>query len=299
MAQLNISAIVVIYNSTLFTSETINKIFATARENINLTVAIWNNGPIELSQEEIQHYLDKCRKNNISSDIYQDCRNVGLSKIYNYFIDTYADSDFFCILDQDTLLSNDFFTNIYNNKHYHVVLPIIYTPDDANNIKSPSHFNHKPFHHGEFNLGDCYAIGSCLSFSSQLASLIKSDYVTCFDERYAFYRVDTEFFVRIKKYKNKKGICAGSIVHHLSEKKDSSKMSEFKKLENSYDRLLSRIYNRNKSLLKNIVYCLKLKHEYKMEFCSFVKLLKCAISKKHPRAQLQLINVKKIKTHWE
>lgn len=293
MAQLNISAIVVLYNSALFSSETINTLFSTKRENINLTVVIWNNGPTELSPDEAQRYLNKCREHSISSAIYQDCRNISLSKIYNFFIDNYAESDYFSILDQDTLLSQDFFTNIYNNMDYHVVLPVIHTPDDSESIKSPSYFNHKPFQHGEFNLGDCYAIGSCLSFSSHLVSLIRSDNMTCFDERYAFYRVDTEFFVTIKKHNHLKGICIGNIIHHLSEKKDPSKMCEFKKLENGYDRLLSRIHNRNKPLLKNIFYCFKLKKEYHISTHGFIALIKCIISKKHPKTEIFIGNNKK------
>lgn len=297
MTHVRISTVIVLYNSAILDSDTINTLFQTYRENVKLTVTIWNNGPFDLSKNDISDFIVKCKEYDINCEIYQDCRNVSLSKIYNLFISTHPETDHYVILDQDTLLSTDFFTNIYNNQNYHVIVPLIYSPDDSINIKSPSYFNHKPFHHGVFNLGDCYAVGSCISFSSHLVSLMTAGNAKCFNECYAFYRVDTEFFSALKKHRSLQGICIGNITHDLSEKKNPEKMSEFKKVEVGYDKLLSRIYNRNKNTLQNIIYCLKLKKKYRIKLSGFIQLLQCAIKKKHPRAQFEISDIQKIAEH--
>ncbi|AOR63327.1 glycosyltransferase family 2 protein [Pectobacterium wasabiae] len=296
---MKIAAVVVLYNSKILNSETITNLFKSLKNDIELTIVIWNNGPSTLEKEDIQQYLERCKEQNIKSEIYQDCRNISLSMIYNFFIENNPDNDYYTIFDQDTLISKDFFKNIYDNKNYHVILPLIYSPNDETKIKSPSYPDHKPFHYGEFNLGDCYAIGSCISFSSHLVSLIKSTGTKCFDERYAFYRVDTEFFNNIKKFNSLKGICVGKTLHHLSEKDDPQKMHESKKLEVGYDKLLSRIYNRKKILLKNIIYCINLKIKYKISLLGFIKLIQCAITKKHPRTRFHIANEKSISSNFK
>ncbi|MBE5223318.1 hypothetical protein IG608_17950, partial [Pectobacterium sp. A113-S21-F16] len=291
---MKIHALVVMYNSSLFESETIQHLFKANVEQISLKIIVWNNGPHEFDKDDVFGFLGKCKDKKIDSDIYQDTRNISLSKIYNFFVDTYSDSEYFTIFDQDTLVSDDFFINIRNNKDCHVIIPLIFSPTEPDEIRSPSYFDHKPFHHGEFNLGDCYAVGSCLTFSNHLKNLIVANGEKCFDENYAFYRVDTQFFFHIKKFNYFKGICIGQIFHHLSEKDDPSKMNQFKKLEIGYDKLLSRIHNRRKSFLKNILYCVRLKCKYRINMRGFINLIRCAINKKHPRTMLHIEKNKKV-----
>ncbi|GKW41732.1 MULTISPECIES: hypothetical protein [Pectobacterium] len=288
--ELRVNALVVLYDSSLSTSETIQFLFQADLAEIELQIVIWNNGPKLLDKNDVDIYLKKCKEKSIQSFIYQDTRNISLSKIYNFFINNHPTSGFYSIFDQDTLVSSTFFKKIKENKDYHVIIPLVYSPENVKKVRSPSYFNHNPFHHGEFNLGDCYGIGSCLTFSNHLASLIKLSGYTYFNENYAFYRVDTEFFTLIKKFKNLKGICVGEVYHHLSEKADPGKISQGKKLEIGYEKLLSRYYNRNKFFIKNILYCFKLKKTYQLNFFGLILLIKCAINKTHPRAYFNIAN---------
>ena len=108
---MNITAIVILYNSLIKNSETIQSLLNTEKTDTNLNLIIWNNGPQQLDINECEEFKLKFNKLGVQLSIYEDTNNIALSKIYNFFINK-ENYDFFSILDQDSVLASDFFKNI-------------------------------------------------------------------------------------------------------------------------------------------------------------------------------------------
>lgn len=61
----NISVVVILYNSRLSDSETLQSILsANLLHSIVLTINIWNNGPQKFNNEDIRLFLEKAKKKN-------------------------------------------------------------------------------------------------------------------------------------------------------------------------------------------------------------------------------------------
>ncbi|WP_420892357.1 glycosyltransferase family 2 protein, partial [Pectobacterium actinidiae] len=182
-----INAIVVIYNSALMESQTIKAIFNSNQKDIKLNIIIWNNGPNLLKKEDIDNYISECKTRKISTIIYQDIRNISLSKIYNLIIEK-EPFDFFAILDQDTKISTDFFSNILENKEYELICPAIYLENNNNQLDSPVYSNSlEIIPSGDFNANNMLTCGSGIAISHSLCEKVINKYGFMFDEAYAFY----------------------------------------------------------------------------------------------------------------
>ena len=119
---MNITAIIILYNSNIENSGTIQSLLTTNIKDINLKIIIWNNGPKFLTVQECQKIKNIFNLKKIELSIYEDINNIALSKIYNIFLNS-EHYDFFSLLDQDSQLNEDFFQNIINNNNYDVIVP--------------------------------------------------------------------------------------------------------------------------------------------------------------------------------
>ncbi|PWC19704.1 glycosyl transferase [Brenneria corticis] len=284
-----INAIVVIYKSRILQSDTIKAIFQADLSHINLTITIWNNGPEFLEQDDINNYMEKCRQYGISSSIYQDIRNISLSKIYNHFFSEKT-HDFFVVLDQDTSIAPDFFSNIYTNKDYELICPEVYLENDNNQLDGPIYYpSKKQVPPGDFNANSILTCGSGLSISSSLCQKAIKEFGFIFDERFAFYLADQSFLMNLKYFDFIKGKCIGKILHNLSGHGEFRLMKESSKLEHGYALVLRRIIWKNKSsIIKNYFHAIKFIFESRCSYSSTIKILKCTFAGRHPRSEFKI-----------
>lgn len=284
---MNITAIVILYNSCIENSKTIQSLIDTDNSKVNLHIIIWNNGPNKLSFDECKKYKNIFEAHKIQLSIYENIKNIALSKIYNTFI-VQSQFDYFSIFDQDSILDKDFFQNINSNTNFDVIVPAIYSSgwrNKENSLCFPVYnITKKIFDKQVFSLGEIESISSGLTISNQLVNLIKKD---IFNENYALYAIDTCFFLDLSIFQNTqlKGICVGRINHSLDFNiQNPQKISQTRRLEMEYSKVLNKLFYTKKSRLSVFLYISRkfMKKEYSLPI--FIKLINCIFKKKHPRA---------------
>lgn len=215
------SVLVVLFNKEIVDSLTLTalKKYPYFLEKVHLT--IWNNGPFALKEKGggLVNLV-----NNIT--IHETLENKSLSMIYNVFLKE-NDSDYYVILDDDSLLSKSYIDALINLDTQHFVTPII----KANNkIISPSNL----IKNSKEDRKNLRAIASGLVISKDLKSKVFSKYNSCFDERFYFYGVDTSFLYRLNRIDVVNTIIPG-FDHKISEYIVENKIREdFKSKELSY-----------------------------------------------------------------
>ncbi|MCO6550198.1 MULTISPECIES: glycosyltransferase family 2 protein [unclassified Gilliamella] len=291
---MKITAIIILYNENIKNSKTFESLLNSDRSDITLNVIIWNNGPKALNLQECRQYKSICDSKNINLSIYENLYNIALSKIYNFFINQVS-FDFFTILDQDSILNNDFFQNIKINNDFDVIVPQVYSAgwvSKENSLCFPIyHENRKLFDKKVFAMGEIESISSGLTLSNQLIKYISKSKQEFFNERYALYAIDTSFFLDLIELKQTefKGICVGKISHSLDfNLQDRKKISPMRRLEMEYSKVLNKIFYDKKSRLNVFLYLLRKFTRREYSCSEFLKLAKCLFRKKHPRSCIPL-----------
>lgn len=291
---MNITTIIILYNSSIEESSTIQSLLTSNITNINLKVIIWNNGPKPLIKDEYLKFKNIFDSYKIQLSIFENIHNIALSKIYNFFV-TKKQFDFFSILDQDSKLSSDFFQNIKNNSDYDVIVPAIYSSGwrtKENSLCFPIyHKSRDLFDKQIFEMGEIESISSGLTISKRLKDRLNENNNQIFNERYALYAIDTCFFIDLKSLSDSiyKGICLGKIDHSLDFKlQNPNKISSSRKLEMEYSKVLNKILYAKKSKLNVFLYLLRKLVKQKYSFYVFIKLVKCLIKHKHPRSSIPI-----------
>jgi len=292
---MRINLLTVIYNSSLSDSITLKSLLDTKLDNIELNLIIWNNGPTLLEENDINDYLIKSRNRGIATSVYQDIRNLSLSKIYNNFIYK-ANYDFFVIFDQDSKINLSFFENIYSNSQYALICPAIYPQQNEGTHQFPSDYEQKeiitPL--GEFTLGNIRTINSGTAISKNLINTLNSIHHYVFDEKFAVYHTDHRFFDLIHDTPQSailKGICIGQMQHDMTCELSLGELSERARLEIAYAKMLLRMFrkqNPQKQIRRNLFYAYKMMKKDNLNFISFLKLIKCVITKQHPRSRMNI-----------
>ena len=288
-----INILTILYNNTLSESKTLQSILNTKLDSIKLNIIIWNNGPTLLQQDDIDNYLQICQNKKVNSYIYQDIRNASLSKIYNHFIKR-LNYDFFVIFDQDSNVESTFFQNIYNNKDYAIICPAIFPKQKIDKQCFPSDIDEreKVIPIGEFILGNTRTINSGTALSRNLINQLQKINNYVFDEKFAFYHTDHRLFDLINataETTNLKSLCIGKMFHDMTCELSLEELSERARLEIAYAKMLLRIYrakNPKHQTRRNLFYAYKMKKKDHLNFSSFTKLLKCVVTKEHPRSSV-------------
>lgn len=291
---MNITAIIILYNSSIQNSKTIISLLNINTNHINLHAIIWNNGPKHLTKQECKKYEAIFSAHNIQLSIYEDVHNIALSKIYNTFI-ARENFDFFTILDQDSVLSINFIQNIKKNANFDVIVPKIYSSGwrDKNNSLCYPIYNKtdKLLDKKIFTMGEIESISSGLTISNRLINHLVNTNKKIFNEQYALYAIDTTFFIDLRTLSNSqfKGICVGVINHSLDFNiQDRKKISPIRKLEMDYSKILNKIFYDKKNRFSIFLYLFRkfIKKEY--SFLVYFKLMKCLIIKRHPRSCIKI-----------
>lgn len=290
---MNITAVVIIYSSTLKNSATLQSIINCNLENIKLNICIWNNGPAALAEKDIIDFFSLCKNKNIIIDIYQDTRNIALSKIYNYFI-TNCSYDFITLLDQDSVVPDNFLINIAHHPDADLILPKIIVT--KNNIFTQT----DPHIVGDINVtypegkidGTVDSVMSGLSLSQNATNKIISFRGYVFEERLAFYGIDSDFFrivnIMNENLKRLSVYCSNEIHHSFAMFDSQEAQSEFRIMEMFYFKYFIRIEWQKKSTLSTLWICIRDFLRRKTNFNRMKNLILFTLNGKHPRSSIIL-----------
>lgn len=224
---MKIAILILIYNSKLVESKTINAILNSNLSFSEVRLIIWNNGPKKLENKDISNLNNK----GLNVSIIETLENRAISKIYNEFL-TMCDVERYVFLDHDSSLSDNYLSTVLNSE-YEIGVPIIYvdgiprSPTINGNFVSDSHQQNKML----------ISIGSGLILSRNAKKSLEAKLAHVFDERYYLYGVDTTFFIRVNDcgLSNLIRIIPG-FEHSLSRfEAETTEISDFRIKERSYD----------------------------------------------------------------
>lgn len=289
---MNFSALVVSYNCTLANSNTINSLLQAQLCKHHLTLYIWNNGPTPLDPEDIEQCVEKANAKQINVEIHQNINNIALSKVYNFFIHK-ASFDFFLILDQDSIIPIDFFSVAEKNRDLDIIIPLILSKQ--NRIAYPlDNATRKPIlTEGIIDPTTIDSISSGLLLSANLINLFNAHKIPIFNEHFAFYGIDTVFFYELAAFSRQglliKAGCFNKLGHSLSiDEHESSDINKWRDSEYLFSDLLIRLHFKKKSRLSLLLWLIFKKRKHIQNMPHFISLIKCIITKTHPRANLPL-----------
>ncbi|MCG5050659.1 hypothetical protein L2164_18365 [Pectobacterium brasiliense] len=298
---MKIASVVIVYNSKLTNSDTLTSLLACKKEKIELTILVWNNGPNFLSEEDINTFLISCKEKGINAKIYQDIRNISLSKIYNFFIER-EEFDFITLLDQDSTLPEVYYTNISMHLSEDIITPIIIAEKDGILTQTDPHF------YGDVNLMipegkvnmKIDSVMSGLAISRKGINKIKNYRNYVFEERLAFYGIDSDLFRTINIMQEKgyplEIYCTNEIHHSFAMFNPGESKSSFRVMEMFYFQSFIRNQYQKKLKASTIYIYLRDFLRRKNNFSITKNLIIFSIDSTHPRSKIK-INERIIPTH--
>ncbi|MBA0178564.1 hypothetical protein H0251_02795 [Pectobacterium carotovorum] len=290
---MKISSVVVIYNSTLIKSDTLTSLLACQKEKIDITILVWNNGPDFLGEEDIKKFLITCKEKGINAKIYQDIRNIALSKIYNFFIDN-EDFDFITLLDQDSMLPADYYTKISSHINEDIITPIIIAEKNGILAQTDPHF------YGDVNIMipegkvkmKIDSVMSGLAISRQGTDKIKDYRRYVFEERLAFYGIDSDLFRTINIMKENGHhldiYCTNKIHHSFAMFNSEENKSKFRVMEMFYFQSFIRNEYQKKSKISTLFIYLRDALRRKIKFETAKNLIIFSMNGIHPRSKIDI-----------
>jgi hypothetical protein len=277
-----ISALIVIYDKNLSDSETLRSLSHLNFNNLNIVIV--NNGPQYLLEDEF--YLSLERK-FVSVALKNFTINKPLSWVYNDFIND-NDSDRYIILDDDTVLTSDYFERlVFSNEEYMLGLPIMvsrydkkqYTPFFNGEFKTDTRGNIS----GNFN----FSITSALVLSREIINVIKKRFGTIFDECFALYNIDNSLFIRLETIA-KEGIAIVTYLSNVSLLHDFSNIDSVKEPQwRTEEKMIAQTISIKRyfkggyrQIIKQVFFKM-----LKLEFRNCYLIVRTFVEGKHPRCK--------------
>ena len=252
---MKVAILVVIYDKQLDDSNTLKSLLKVRPDNVFLTVI--NNGPdLLMSDSECHFQLNEKFKN---LELIEYINNKPLGILYNDFIRSMPDADYYILMDDDSIISNEYISviNGLGDEDFDLLLPKIKSIKD-NCIYYPVEQGVIIDQDRRLDSVQVFSNGSGMIISKTCVQKILMHFPTVFDERYAFYGVDMSIFrrIRIISKKNKSDmfliISKATILHSLS--RIDSTLSFFRASERLIDATLT---FRNYFGIKNAIFFLK------------------------------------------
>lgn len=220
---MKVAILVVIYDKQLDGSNTLKSLLNVRSGNLFLTIV--NNGPNILSPDSEIHF--KLNEKFKVVEVIEHTNNKPLRILYNDFIASMDDADYYILMDDDSILTDEYISMISSlgKNDFDVLVPRI------KSIKDDCIYY--PVEHGSVIVEDrildsmkVFSIGSGMIISKCCVEKILTFFSNVFDERYAFYGVDMSIFRRIRIISRKiKGndflIVSKSMVLHSLSRVDS------------------------------------------------------------------------------
>lgn len=250
MCSYNSAFLIVLYNKKISDSSTLSTLLSCD----NAKVVIWNNGPYPLESKDVSNL----EKMGLDVSFVETLHNESLSVIYNRFLNEYS-SEKYVILDDDSSLNEEYLRSISEVKPDQVGMPII---QSHGRITSPR-INRKLCSGHDTVIQDSdkiSTIGSGLVIGCEIAKKLVDKYGSVFDERFYFYGIDTTFCFRLYDSGFTKHIkIIPGFNHQLSRlETEEDSISDFRRLERSYDMGLTMRYYNYKSFGSNFNKIIKL-----------------------------------------
>ncbi len=214
-------AVIVLYNSSLENSLTFQTLLKTVEyETHRLTLVVYNNSP------SYWHYT-KNKYGNLDIIYIEDNLNSGVSTAYNKTFHLACDNnkDFLLLLDQDTQLPVNFFTElfyswqIYRNININLLAPLI---SNDKKLLSPSKFMLHTSRSINISAGIHKIDGLAIINSGLIISKELFQRVGGYNERIKLDFSDFDFFKRCLKFCDSIIIFNASCKHSLSSEEEIS-----------------------------------------------------------------------------
>lgn len=279
--------LVLLYNKESYKSNTLKTLCQSSF--IDYELYIYNNGPLNI---DFDTPLLNSLKENVNAIYFDESLdNKPLSHIYNDFIEKFSDYDRYIIFDDDTNVSDLFFSALDNKKHMSTIdlqLPLIksvtsnavYYPEINGNICNKNDMI--------TDIDSVRSIGSGLIIHKKMISSFYNNNMQLFDNNFALYGVDTSFFRRISILRNNgvnfNIVIDGELVHSLSRIDEST--SDWRRIERLYDVILS-ILHYSPSKKKKIWQLSKvfIKSTLALNLTDCLLIIKTIKSGAHPRCK--------------
>lgn len=208
--------LVVLYKQKIQESSTIRSFCENCHDFHEKTLlVIWDNSPIDLNTDFA--YL---RMSNIAFTYKHTPENKSLSCIYNIILNTYAQAEAIYLLDQDSILTTEYFqkveTAFYDYPEIGLVIPYVM---HNNMIVSPGIFQFykgkylKYLKKGKLASKNIIAITSGMAINPEL--ITKNN--LCFDEHLSLYGIDTKFCLDYSKIFDYLCVVDYQLRHSLSQ----------------------------------------------------------------------------------
>lgn len=241
---IDIAILVLLYNKEIFESETISTLSFEGKSTFNLKVVIWNNGPNSLKNKDVSFIRNK----GFEVFLVETLHNESLSVIYNRFLSE-CQAERYIILDDDSTLNGKYLLEAFSIRSDKIGMPVI---KNRHEIVYPK-INKKTYNNSFLESDDkILTIGSGLIIGGGIVKKLNEIYGSVFDEKFYFYGIDTTFCLRLY---NSKMISQIEIIsgfeHKLSRFSEGDSLSDFRRLERSYDMGLTMRYYNNKNFLSN------------------------------------------------
>jgi hypothetical protein len=267
--------LVLLYGCKPCEAKTLQTLFVSSLNLDHVHLYVWNNGPTLWNDSDLAYISNS----KIKFTTIQSIENKPLSWIYNDFI-AMAKAQRYVFLDHDSNLNDGFISDILSTNDYDIGVPTI----------SSKNANRSPTVNGIFKLGPyskqdvVIAIGSGITASHTVIEKLQQRYGDVFDSSFAFYGVDTSFFLRVYQCGLADRIVnLGGFEHSLSRLEvESVEKQKFRMKERSIDQgLMLRYYSGRYHVLRLIKFLIETKLCKGRFYLS--NLLKAYMTGKHPK----------------
>lgn len=294
----NIFLVVIVYNLKLMKSDTLQSIRKCNLSGVKLKISIWNNGPKLLEKADIDEYLSLNELRNVEIDIYQDIRNVALSKIYNFF-SRKENYDYITICDQDSIFPTDFFYKISIHSGPDLIIPRILAKKENLWIQNnPHEYDNAKIiiNEGPVNIR-VDSVMSGISISKEMIEKLLNFRGYAFEERLAFYGIDFDLFRAINLMLDRnipvKTYCVNDVYHSFAFFDSEEAKSTFRQMEMFYFKFFIRNEYQKKSILSTLWICIRDYLRGKNSFEKTKNLIVFTLKDTHPRSLLEIEKNKK------
>ncbi|KAA1152430.1 hypothetical protein EU510_10185 [Pseudoalteromonas sp. FUC4] len=229
--QSKLAIVVLLFKKEISDSKTLSTLLASNLNFQNCKLTVWNNGPDELSNKNLEPFILK----GFEVEVIETIENESLAKIYNRFINTNV-AQKYIVLDDDTQLNDSYLGDAFSLDESQVGIPLILF---NGKVEGPK-INYKVVQSTSDeckNNDDILAIGSGLVIGCEVAEALKSVYKDVFDSKFYLYGVDTTFCYRLNGLKQNKNLKLLSGLNHSLSRLESEPeaITAFRAKERGYD----------------------------------------------------------------
>lgn len=273
--------VVIVYNKALNESTTLQSLLNFTHAIQELVIV--NNGPDPLNEDDF--FLALQQKHN---QVYLEnhLQNKPLSWIYNDLLEKH-NADYYVLFDDDTIINSQYEQHLFNTLNdTDIEFPKIYARVE--------HVQHFPMLNGKLlekngvieDIQSIFSVGSGLILSKRIKTIFIEKFGHVFDQHFAFYGVDSTFFIRLNLLLSEsipfKITSCSYLNHGLSLTEEA--LTPWRKREFIYENTLKVKYYSSNAFMARLKFIRlmyrKLSH---FEFSDLRLVIKTFLSGKHPR----------------